>query len=203
MPVIDDNVITPIMSNLCSIALNAPPAANVMQPKKSRSCMRVEIVEKSPATEASRDIKNLGNVKDMCLSKRSHQCAFALSSVPPWFSLKRHVNCMANTRYESCKNACNECADECEICVTACLQGDAKMMAKCIQICRDCVDACSICARLLARDSDLVKQACEFCAAVCDECAKECDKHASHMDECKKCAQACRMCASECRKIAK
>ena len=108
---------------------------------------------------------------------------------------------MSHEKFQSCIDACLECAMECEHCSTACLQeDDVKMMAKCIQLERDCIDICITTAKLLARGSQHGMHLMAECAEICDACADECEKH-SHMEHCQKCAEVCRACAEECRSM--
>jgi hypothetical protein len=109
---------------------------------------------------------------------------------------------MSHDKYETCIKACQDCAAECEHCVTACLsEDDIKMMARCIELDRDCADICSLAAKLMARGSEFAQKFCALCAEVCQACGDECNKHAQ-MDHCKRCADACYRCAEECRKMA-
>lgn len=96
----------------------------------------------------------------------------------------------------------NNCAKECNHCLTACLEEpDVKMLTRCIKFDIDCGEICRLTASLLARDSEHGHHLLKECAEVCDKCAEECGKHARMgMEHCRKCAEACRACAEACRK---
>ena len=49
----------------------------------------------------------------------------------------------------------------------------------------------------MSRDSNHVKEFCDYCAKVWEDCGEECDEHG--MDYCKQCAKVCR----DCSKISK
>jgi len=107
---------------------------------------------------------------------------------------------MLNSSYQSCIQACSNCALVCETCAASCLrEEDVKMMARCIELDRDCADMCAMAALLMTRDSAYAKAFCKLCAQVCRDCAEECGRH-SH-DHCQACAQACRQCAEECERM--
>jgi hypothetical protein len=108
---------------------------------------------------------------------------------------------MSHERFQSCIDACLECATECDHCATECLKEDnVKMMARCIEIDRECAEACYASARLMGIGGEHAALFCNACAEICDACAEECEKH--EMDHCKRCAEACRRCAEECRAMA-
>jgi hypothetical protein len=101
-----------------------------------------------------------------------------------------------------CLDSCLQCLVACELCATACLEGeDPKAMTRCIQLDRICADLCALTAREIARKSDLMRQVCALCVLACRSCGRECAKH-SHADHCKRCALACRRCEKECQKMA-
>ena len=96
----------------------------------------------------------------------------------------------------------NNCASECNHCLTSCLdEQDVKMFSRCIKLDIDCAEICSLTASLLSRDSEHGHHLLKECAEVCDKCAEECEKHAKMgMEHCRKCAEACRACAEACHK---
>lgn len=107
---------------------------------------------------------------------------------------------MSLDTYASCLEACNRCADYCDMCSVACLKEDnVKMMGACIRLDMDCAAICRLTAGYLARDSKNIEQICRLCAEICDQCAEECSKHDT--EHCQKCAEACKRCAEECRKM--
>lgn len=107
---------------------------------------------------------------------------------------------MPHQQFQSCIDACYECARACDHCAASCLQeADPKMLARCIAIDIDCAEVCRLAAAAMSRGSELVSTLCVACAEACDACAEECEKHS--MDHCKECAQACRRCADECRRM--
>lgn len=58
---------------------------------------------------------------------------------------------LQNEKYQSCINACIDCAESCEFCYICCLgEQDVKMMARCIQLNRDCADICLTAAALIS-----------------------------------------------------
>ena len=108
---------------------------------------------------------------------------------------------LQNEKYQSCIDACFDCAESCEYCTTCCLrEQDVKMMTRCIQLNRDCVNICLTAAVFMSRESEHVEQICKVCADICEACAQECEKH-TDMDHCQKCAKTCRKCADECRRM--
>lgn len=108
---------------------------------------------------------------------------------------------MSHERFQSCIDACLECATECDHCATECLrEKDVSKMARCIELDRECAEACYASARLMGIGGQHAAAFCNACADICDACAEECEKH--KMDHCKRCAEACRRCAEECRSMA-
>lgn len=108
---------------------------------------------------------------------------------------------MSHKEYQSCIDACYECAAACDHCAVACLQEpDVKKMARCIQLDIDCAEICRLAAAVMARGGEFAKEICSLCADICDACGEECRKH--EPDHCQVCADACRRCAEECRKMA-
>ena len=106
---------------------------------------------------------------------------------------------MSYEKYQSCIDACYNCATECRHCTNACLEEkDVKDLTHCIKLNNDCAAMCVLSAKLTAGGSEFAIQLGELCAAMCNTCAKECEKHA-HMEHCRKCAEVCRACAKECR----
>ena len=109
---------------------------------------------------------------------------------------------MSHEQHHQIIAALNNCAAECNHCISACLEEeDVKMLAKCIKLDMDCAEICSLTASFLARGSVHGDHLKKECAEVCNACATECEKH-SHMEHCKKCAEACRACAAECSSMA-
>ena len=105
---------------------------------------------------------------------------------------------MSHERFQSCIDACNECAIECIHCANACLsEQDVSMLTDCIRKNFECADICSTAARLMAGDSSFSEEICILCEKVCISCADECSNHS--MDHCLRCAEVCRNCAEECR----
>lgn len=108
---------------------------------------------------------------------------------------------MAHEQYQTCIEACVQCAQECEHCGNACLQeSDVKKMAECIRLDRDCAEICWSAAAYMSRGSQFAQDICLICAEICDACGAECRKH--QMDHCQRCADACERCAEECRQMA-
>lgn len=108
---------------------------------------------------------------------------------------------MSHEKFQSCIDACYDCAAECKHCETACLEEkDIKELVRCIKLNSDCATMCVLTAKMMSGGSEFSSQVGELCADICDACAEECEKH-SHMEHCKKCAEACRTCAEECRAI--
>ena len=107
---------------------------------------------------------------------------------------------MLNQQFQAAIDACNDCADACDLCVASCLQeSDVGMMARCISLDIDCAQICRMTAGFLARQSELLDILCETCAEICEACGDECERHESQ--HCKDCADACRRCAEECRNL--
>src|SRR5690349_18703100 len=101
---------------------------------------------------------------------------------------------MSTDKYQTCIDACLECAIQCDHCATACLKEDhIQMMLRCIELDRECAEACYATARLMGIGGDHASLFCTACAEICDACAEECNKHEA--DHCKRCAELCRRCA--------
>jgi|SRR5690606_15886012 len=90
------------------------------------------------------------------------------------------------------------CLTACENCADACLhENNVQEMISCIKTDRDCAEICNTTLRLVARNSNNVKNMLNLCADMCRKCAEECEKH--DMMHCKECAAACRECEKACR----
>lgn len=99
--------------------------------------------------------------------------------------------------YQSCINACVECAKICDQCTASCLrEEDVTMMAACIRMNVECAAICRAAVQLMTLESNHANAICQLCADVCNACADECEKH--DMDHCRECAAICRECAAEC-----
>jgi hypothetical protein len=58
-------------------------------------------------------------------------------------SSRAAAGALQNTKWQSCIDACMNCAKACEFCATSNLkEQDVKMMASCAQINRECVAIC-------------------------------------------------------------
>jgi hypothetical protein len=65
---------------------------------------------------------------------------------------------LQNTKWQSCIDACMNCAEACEFCATSDLkEQDVKMMASCAQINRECAAVCWTSAALMSMDSRFAK----------------------------------------------
>lgn len=108
---------------------------------------------------------------------------------------------MAHAQFESCIEACNDCAISCDHCAAACLsEPNVQKMARCIKLDVDCAEICRLAVAYMSRGSELASTICGVCAEVCEACGEECAKHdAAH---CQECADACRRAAEECRRMA-
>ena len=87
---------------------------------------------------------------------------------------------MAHQQFQSCIDACNECAVTCNHCASACLQErDVQSMARCIALDMECADICRLAVSSMARRDEHMQAICALCADICqacgDECAKLCD----------------------------
>ncbi len=107
---------------------------------------------------------------------------------------------MSHERFQTCIDACLQCATECDHCASECLrEDDVKMMARCIELDRECAQACYASARLMGIGGEHAAAFCPACAGICDACARECEKYDNA--HCKRCADVCRSCAEECRNM--
>lgn len=80
---------------------------------------------------------------------------------------------MTETMFNSCIQACSNCALVCEACASACLlEDDVQTMARCIELDRDCADICALAARLMSRQSELAKEFCALCAKFAEPAVK-------------------------------
>jgi hypothetical protein len=108
---------------------------------------------------------------------------------------------MPQEKYESCIDACNDCAVECEHCASACLEEkNVQQLTRCVKLDLDCALVCTMAAKLMSRDSEEAPNICGVCAEICRRCAEECRKH--DMEHCQDCADECERCAEECEKMA-
>jgi hypothetical protein len=108
---------------------------------------------------------------------------------------------MSHEKFQSCIEACYDCAIACDHCASEDLkENDVKMLADCINLDRECSAFCRSTAHIMSMGGKFAKEICSICAKVCDACAEECEKH-KHMEHCKQCADACRKCAEACRKM--
>src|SRR5690606_19089184 len=102
--------------------------------------------------------------------------------------------------YQSCIEACLQCAAICNHCATSCLgEEHVHMMTRCIQLDRECATLCLAAAQLMSMGSEHAAAICRICADACEACAAECANHDD--DHCRECAEACRKCAAECRSM--
>jgi|SRR5687768_6225157 len=109
---------------------------------------------------------------------------------------------MSHEANQKAIDALNNCATECNHCLTACLEEqNVSMLVNCIKLDIDCAAICSFTASLLARNSAHGRHLLRECIEVCNACAAECEKHAHHHEHCKKCAEACRACAEACSSL--
>jgi len=90
-------------------------------------------------------------------------------------------------------DATNNCTDKGTRCISHCLvawsEGDLDL-AVCAKKVNEMNTICGGFAKLLAANSNHVKEYAKICKAVCKECAKECRKHDKH-HECRECGEAC------------
>lgn len=90
-------------------------------------------------------------------------------------------------------NAANDCTDKGTRCISHCLvawsEGDLDLAA-CAKKVNEMIAVCGGFSKLLAANSNHVKDYAKICKSVCKECAKECSKHDKHI-ECKECSEAC------------
>jgi hypothetical protein len=108
---------------------------------------------------------------------------------------------MPHQQFQSCIDACNQCAIACGHCAASCLkEKDIQMLARCIQFDIDCAEICRLAVGYMSRGSELAGAICEVCAEVCEVCGEECAKH-DKMEHCRECAESCRRCAAECRRM--
>ncbi|MGI8952227.1 MAG: four-helix bundle copper-binding protein [Chitinophagaceae bacterium] len=111
---------------------------------------------------------------------------------------------MSHEKNQKTIDALNDCATECNHCLSSCLdEQDVKMLARCIKLDLDCAEICALTAGFVARGSEHAMHLMKECVEICDACAEECEKHAAMgMEHCRQCAEACRTCAEECRATA-
>ena len=90
-------------------------------------------------------------------------------------------------------DATNNCTDKGTRCISHCLvawnEGDLDL-AVCAKKVNEMNAICGGFSKLLAANSNHVKDYAKICKSVCKECAKECRKHDKH-HECRECAEAC------------
>lgn len=90
-------------------------------------------------------------------------------------------------------DAANNCTDKGTRCISHCLtawnEGDLDLAA-CAKKVNEMNAICGGFSKLLAANSQHVKDYAKICKSVCKECAKECREHDQHI-ECRECAEAC------------
>ena len=106
---------------------------------------------------------------------------------------------MTNQKYQTCIDACIECATVCNHCAVSCLEEkEVEHLVKCIRLNLECAVICRGAAELMSLDSRYSKEICQLCATICNACAEICEQHANMgMDHCRECAEACNACAKE------
>jgi hypothetical protein len=105
---------------------------------------------------------------------------------------------MIDQQFQSCVAACYDCADACDHCVVAVLEGSSPgKMVRCIRLNMDCAQLCRLAAACMVRKSEMVDAIWEVCAQICETCAEECARHAIEYSRLS--MEACRHCAEECR----
>jgi hypothetical protein len=92
-----------------------------------------------------------------------------------------------NPKYAECIEACNHSANSCQYCGTLCLREANNTLLECVELCFYCADVCRFSSKHMSRDSNRVKEFCDYCTKVCEDCAEECDEHG--IDHCKQCAK--------------
>ena len=103
--------------------------------------------------------------------------------------------------YETCIDACLQCASVCDYCASACLkEANVNEMARCIKLDMECAAMCRTAAQFMSLESEHANMLCQLCADICHACAEECSKHNS--DHCRMCAEICYHCAEECASMA-
>lgn len=111
---------------------------------------------------------------------------------------------MSHEEFQSCIDACLQCATDCIHCENACLdEKNVNDLVRCIRLDRECADICLLTAKMLAGNTEFSKEISMMCANICEACAEECQNHAQHMDHCRICAESCSKCAEECKAIAR
>jgi Cys-rich four helix bundle protein (predicted Tat secretion target) len=90
-------------------------------------------------------------------------------------------------------DAANICTDKGTRCISHCLvawnEGDLDL-AECAKKVNEMNAVCNGFSKLLAANSNHIKDYAKICKSICKECAEECRKHDQHI-ECSECAEAC------------
>src|SRR4051794_29001532 len=93
-------------------------------------------------------------------------------------SLKLNIMKGNYQQYQSCIEACLQCATICNNCSSSCTQEqDVQKMALCIQLSMECAALCYSTAQLLSLGSKKAKEVARICAQLCEACGTECAKH--------------------------
>jgi hypothetical protein len=143
-----------------------------------------------------------GLESSFCFSDPQRFCDKLLADSLAAFFLTSQIFIMAHQQFESCIQACLQCAVVCNHCATSCLQEPhVHHMVRCIQLDLECAAISRASAELMSLGSSYAHQLCGICAAICEACATECEQH-TDMDHCRECAEVCRRCADECRRMA-
>jgi len=102
--------------------------------------------------------------------------------------------------------ALHECMRTGDVCINHCLMefkaGDTTM-ADCARKVLETSAFCASHAKLIALESDHMKDLCELSIKMCGDCEKECRKHEKKHSSCKACADACAACIKECKAFLK
>ena len=117
-----------------------------------------------------------------------------------WYLIQKDKNTMSQA-YETCIDACLQCAAVCDYCASACLkEANVNEMARCIKLDLECATMCRTAAQFMSFESEHANALCQLCVDICNACAEECSKHSS--DHCRLCAEICYHCAEECASMA-
>lgn len=104
-----------------------------------------------------------------------------------------HDHSRHSTQQPAILNAVNDCTDKGTRYISHCLvawnEGDLELAA-CAKKVNEMNAICGGFSKLLAANSNHVKDYAKICKLVCKECAKECREHDKHI-ECRECAEAC------------
>jgi len=130
--------------------------------------------------------------RDVLLGLGAATATLAFSS-KAMAAMPGHDHSKHTAQHPTVLDATNNCTDKGTRCISHCFvawtEGDLDL-ASCAKKVNEMNAICEGFSKILAANSNHVKDYAKICKSVSKECAKECRKHDKH-HECRECAEAC------------